>query len=201
MQHRDSQPRQRSVPQLQRRCHRQWGARTGRPVLRSQFARLAIAAVIGCLALVVTDLGADDVDLMTIPIRCPAVAVPRLSLRAGGPTVRCTGGTSETTSTLFCGDLFTAVGDGPAITEHDIVGPAIAAEDIFGATCLTPTTGATIRSLADLHPHTLGLMHGPSYTGDAYHALQDLAAAYDHRLEDQGLHFTNPHAPGVDRTR
>ena len=107
----------------------------------------------------------------------------------------------ETTSTLFCGDLFTAVGDGPALTEHDIVGPAIAAEDIFGATCLTPTTGATIRSLADLQPHTLGLMHGPCYTGDAYHALQDLASAYDHRLEDQGPHFTNPRAPGIHEAR
>ena len=101
----------------------------------------------------------------------------------------------EATSTLFCGDLFTALGAGPAITEHDIVGPALAAEDIFGATCLTPTTGATIRSLADLQPRALGLMHGPSYAGDADHALRDLAAAYDQRLAGQGVHLVAPHTP------
>ena len=32
------------------------------------------------------------------------------------------------------------------------VGPAKEAEAVFKATCLTPTTGATIRSLADLQP-------------------------------------------------
>lgn len=101
----------------------------------------------------------------------------------------------ETTSTLFCGDLFTAVGQGPATTDHDIIGPAIATEDIFGATCLTPTTGATIRSLADLHPRTLGLMHGPSYTGNADHALNDLATAYDQRLATEGARFAIPHVP------
>jgi len=37
----------------------------------------------------------------------------------------------ETTRTLLCGDLFTQLGDGPALTESDVVGPAIAAEDIF----------------------------------------------------------------------
>jgi hypothetical protein len=30
----------------------------------------------------------------------------------------------ETTGTLLCGDLFTHLGDGPALTEADIVGPA-----------------------------------------------------------------------------
>ena len=81
------------------------------------------------------------------------------------------------------------------MTEHDIVGPAIATEDIFGATCLTPATGATIRSLADLRPRTLGLMHGPSYTGDADQALQDLATAYDQRLATEGARFAIPHVP------
>ena len=103
----------------------------------------------------------------------------------------------ETTATLFCGDLFTAVGQGPAMTEHDIVGPAIATEDIFGATCLTPSTGATIRSLADLHPRTLGLMHGPSYTGNADQALNDLATAYDQRLAIEGARFAIPQVPGT----
>lgn len=102
----------------------------------------------------------------------------------------------ETTSTLFCGDLFTAVGAAPALTEHDITGPALAAEDVFGATCLTPATGATIRSLASLNPTTLGMMHGPAFTGDCVQALHDLAAAYDERLAVEGIRMAVPHAPG-----
>ena len=37
----------------------------------------------------------------------------------------------ETTETLFAGDLFTHVGDGPAVTSNDIVEPALAGEEIF----------------------------------------------------------------------
>ena len=37
----------------------------------------------------------------------------------------------ERTKTLFCGDLFTHLGNPPAITEGDIIGPAMAAEDLF----------------------------------------------------------------------
>ena len=36
----------------------------------------------------------------------------------------------ETTGTLFCGDLFTSAGQCPALTESDIVGPAIQAEQM-----------------------------------------------------------------------
>lgn len=85
----------------------------------------------------------------------------------------------ETTRTVFCGDLFTAVGKAPALTTDDIVGPAKEAELIFKASCLTPTTGATIRSLAELEPTTLALMHGPSFNGDCATALRDLATVYD----------------------
>lgn len=102
----------------------------------------------------------------------------------------------ETTGTLFCGDLFTAGGAAPALTEHDITGPALAAEDMYGATCLTPATGATIRSLATLQPTTLAVMHGPSYAGDCVQALHDLAAAYDERLAIEGTRMAVPHAPG-----
>jgi flavorubredoxin len=102
----------------------------------------------------------------------------------------------ETTSTLFCGDLFTTVGAGPALTENDITGPALNAEDLFGATCLTPATGETIRSLADLQPTVLGVMHGPAYAGDCPQALRDLASAYDDRLASEGLRLAAPRAPG-----
>ncbi len=88
----------------------------------------------------------------------------------------------ETTRTLFCGDLFTHLGNGPAITESDIVGPALAAEDIFYDTSLGPSIAPTVRRLADLAPRTLALMHGSSYAGDTVAALHELASAYDKRL-------------------
>ena len=88
----------------------------------------------------------------------------------------------ETTNTLLCGDLFTQLGDGPAVTSDDIVGPAAQAEDVFGATCLTPRTGPTIRDLAGLAPTTLAVMHGSCFTGDGANALLALADDYDARL-------------------
>lgn len=101
----------------------------------------------------------------------------------------------ETTSTLLCGDLFTAIGQSPASTEQEITGAALAAEDVFGATCLTPSTGPTIRSLAALTPSTLGLMHGPAYTGDCVQALHELASAYDERLTAEGVRLHPPVSP------
>lgn len=88
----------------------------------------------------------------------------------------------ETTGTLLCGDLFTHLGNGPALTDNDVVEPAGVAEDVFRASCLTPTTGSTVRTLAGLSPKTLALMHGSSFTGDCVDALERLAADYDDRL-------------------
>ncbi|HTK62629.1 MAG TPA: hypothetical protein VL595_09635 [Pseudonocardia sp.] len=88
----------------------------------------------------------------------------------------------ETTRTLLCGDLFSHLGDGPPVTTDDVVGPAEEAEDLFRATCLTPTTGATMRRLAELDPRNLAIMHGSSFTGDGASALVRLADAYDARL-------------------
>jgi flavorubredoxin len=103
----------------------------------------------------------------------------------------------ETTGTLLCGDLFTAIGHGPALTEQEITGPALHAEEVFHATCLTPATGPTIRALSGLRPAALGLMHGPSYTGDAEQALRDLADAYDALLAAEGTRLHGPVAPGA----
>jgi flavorubredoxin len=89
----------------------------------------------------------------------------------------------ETTGTLLCGDLFTHIGNGPAVTSTDIVGPAAAAEDTFRATCLTPATAPTIRRLAALAPRTLALMHGSSFTGDCAGALAALADDYAQRFD------------------
>lgn len=88
----------------------------------------------------------------------------------------------ETTGTLLCGDLFTHVGDGPALIGSDLVGPAMAAEGIFGSSSLHPTTGATLRRLAALSPRTLGVMHGSSFAGDCAAALGDLAGQYEQRI-------------------
>jgi flavorubredoxin len=88
----------------------------------------------------------------------------------------------ETTNTLLCGDLFTQLGNGPPTTTGDIVEAAGQAEDVFGASCLTPSTGPTIRRLANLAPTTLAVMHGSCFTGDGSKALLALADDYDRRL-------------------
>jgi flavorubredoxin len=88
----------------------------------------------------------------------------------------------ESSATLFCGDLFTQVGNHPALTSNDIVGPASVAEDMFHFSALNPDMGATIRRLANLTPRTLALMHGPSFNGDTTGALRLLGDDYDRRL-------------------
>ncbi len=88
----------------------------------------------------------------------------------------------ESTATLFCGDLFAQLGDGPPTTTDDIVEAASEAEDVFGATCLTPQTAPTIRRLAELAPTTLAVMHGSCFEGDGAAALADLADHYEARL-------------------
>jgi hypothetical protein len=87
----------------------------------------------------------------------------------------------ESTRTLMCGDLFTQLGDGPALTDGDVVGPAIAAEDLFKYSSLAPGMGGTIRGLSKLAPRTLAMMHGPSFVGDGGAALSALADDYDRR--------------------
>lgn len=87
----------------------------------------------------------------------------------------------ETTGTLLCGDLFSQLGDA-ASTDADIVGPAVAAEEMFNYSSLSPRMGATIRGLAELSPRTLALMHGPSFNGDGQAALRELADYYDRRI-------------------
>ena len=94
----------------------------------------------------------------------------------------------HSTRTLLCGDLFTRTGSYPATTTDDIVGPAVAAEDLFAAMSLHPTTAATIRSLAERDVATLAPMHAPAFTGDCPAALRALAADAERRIN--GLHPT-----------
>lgn len=88
----------------------------------------------------------------------------------------------ETTGTLLCGDLFTTLGNGPALVDTDLVEPAMIAEDAFRGTSIGALTGPTMRRLAELAPSTLATMHGSSYVGDAAAQLTRLAAQYDHLL-------------------
>lgn len=88
-----------------------------------------------------------------------------------------------TTQTLFCGDLFTRLGEFPALSNDDVVGPAVHAEDTMGGTLsLHPASSSHIRRLADLDVETLALMHGPAFSGDCRTALLDLADDFDRRI-------------------
>ncbi|HEX2577732.1 MAG TPA: MBL fold metallo-hydrolase [Aquihabitans sp.] len=85
----------------------------------------------------------------------------------------------ETTGTLLCGDLFSHLGDGPALTTESLVGPAMEAEAMFRSSALAPSTTAVMHQLADLEPRVLAVMHGSSFTGDGAGELRALAAAYE----------------------
>src|SRR5205823_13184231 len=92
----------------------------------------------------------------------------------------------DTTGTLFCGGLLSQVGQGPALTNNDVIDAAGPTEDMFRSTCLTPSTAPTIRRLAELEPKTLAIMHGSSYNGDGAKALLALADDYERRLAHAG---------------
>lgn len=135
------------------------------------------------------------VSLNDLCDRAPQIVDPAAPLEIGGHVIRTIQTPhvphgweaqvifDETTRTLFCGDLFTRVGEAPALVhDADIIQPALDAEEIFGATALTADTAPTMRALAELEPRTLALMHGPAYAGDCRQALVDLADAYDARF-------------------
>ena len=92
----------------------------------------------------------------------------------------------ETTNTLLCGDIGTAVGNGAPVTEDDIVGLAMDTEEMFLASSLTPSLAPTIRKLADLRPSTLAIMHGSAFSGDCAAILNGLADAYAKRVAEAG---------------
>lgn len=88
----------------------------------------------------------------------------------------------QETGTLFCGDLLTQIGDGPAITDHDLLDEAVAAEDLFRQTSVGPAVPATYRRLADLAPQRLAIMHGSSFAGDCAGLLRRMADVYEERF-------------------
>jgi flavorubredoxin len=93
----------------------------------------------------------------------------------------------ETTRTLFCGDLFAHVGNGPSLVETDLLPMAMAGEEMFHSTSIGPATAPTIRRLAELRPERLALMHGSSFEGDASGQLERLAGAYEALIESAAV--------------
>jgi hypothetical protein len=71
----------------------------------------------------------------------------------------------ERTGTLFCSDLLGQLGDGPAMTRGDIVGPALESEGLWRSMAVTVDTLPTIERLAALDPQRLAIMHGSSLEG------------------------------------
>jgi flavorubredoxin len=88
----------------------------------------------------------------------------------------------ELTGTLLCGDLFTQLGAGPAVTTSCLIEAALAAEDVLRAAAPGEAMPDVLDRLARLEPRTLATMHGSSYEGDGGKALRGLAAAWRERL-------------------
>jgi glyoxylase-like metal-dependent hydrolase (beta-lactamase superfamily II) len=88
----------------------------------------------------------------------------------------------EETGTLFCGDLVSQLGDGPAITSDSVLDAAVAAEELFKQTSMGPAVPATYRRLAELAPQRLAIMHGSSYEGDCATLLRQMADVYEERF-------------------
>lgn len=92
----------------------------------------------------------------------------------------------EVTGTLLCGDIVTSAGNGPACVSTDIVGPALQAEQLFGAWSGGPDALPTLQRLATLAPRTLAAMHGSAYQGDGGRALTGLAAGLGELFRKRG---------------
>lgn len=89
----------------------------------------------------------------------------------------------ETQKTLFCSDLFHHFGDAVPLTSSDLIGPSrhamkhIQQGPLVGYLPYTRSTQRVLRSLAELEPKTLAVMHGSSYQGDCSRQLAELAEA------------------------
>jgi flavorubredoxin len=87
----------------------------------------------------------------------------------------------ETRKTLFCSDLFHHFGNVAPVTSADLIEPTRKAMRQMQQGPLadympyTSQTEGVLRSLAELKPETLALMHGSSYIGKSDKLLTDLA--------------------------
>lgn len=96
----------------------------------------------------------------------------------------------ETRKTLFCSDLFHHFGKVAAVTSSDLIEPARQAMRQMQKGPLadyipyTRQTEGVLRSLADLKPETLAVMHGSSYIGPGGRMLTDLAGVIHDEYTD-----------------
>jgi flavorubredoxin len=95
----------------------------------------------------------------------------------------------ETRKTLFCSDLFHQMGDVAPVTSSDLIEPARQALQEMQRGPLadfipyTSQTEGVLRSLANLKPETLAVMHGSSYIGKSDKLLADLAGVIRESFE------------------
>jgi len=95
----------------------------------------------------------------------------------------------ETRRTLFCSDLFHHFGDVEPVTTSDLIGPTREAMQrlnqgpLAGYMPYTRQTEDVLRSLAQLKPETLAVMHGSSFVGQADQLLIDLAEVIKDNFE------------------
>ena len=86
-----------------------------------------------------------------------------------------------TRKTLFCSDLFHHFGDVAPVTSSDLIEPTQMAMKqmqqgpLAGYMPYTRQTEGVLRSLADLKPETLAVVHGSSYIGQSDQLLTGLA--------------------------
>jgi flavorubredoxin len=92
----------------------------------------------------------------------------------------------ETTRTILCGDLFTQLGRGPAVTTGDLVEAALDAETTCPTAAPGPAVPAALRALAALRPRTLATMHGSAFEGNGSTALCALADGWEARFSGPG---------------
>jgi flavorubredoxin len=96
----------------------------------------------------------------------------------------------ETRKTLFCSDLFHHFGNVAPMTTSDLIEPTRKAVQqmqqgpLAGYMPYTRQTEGVLRSLAELKPEMLAVMHGSSYAGKCERLLIDLAGVvkecFDH---------------------
>jgi flavorubredoxin len=89
----------------------------------------------------------------------------------------------ETTRALFCGDLLTTDGDGPAVSGDDPTEHVIETERMFRAHSSPAASAATLRRLAALEPTALLAMHGSAFRGDGARVLRGMADGFESLAE------------------
>jgi flavorubredoxin len=96
----------------------------------------------------------------------------------------------ETRKTMFCSDLFHHFGKADPVTTSDLIEPTRKAMRLMregplaGYMPYTSRTEGVLRSLADLKPQTLAIMHGSSYIGDADRLLNRLASVIKENFDE-----------------